>query len=55
MYKRQGLKRGDVLDKRVREVIPNLEPHWIERYGDVVLTGEPAHFESHSVTLGPWY
>ena len=50
-----GLKRGDILGRRVHEVIPNLEPYWIERYGKVVLTGEPVYFESYSGDLNRWY
>ena len=50
-----GLKRGDVLGKRVLELMPDTEPYWIERYGDVVLTGEPAHFENCLMALSRWY
>ena len=42
-----GLRRAEVRGKRVSEVLPDLEAHWIERYGRVALTGQPAHFESH--------
>ena len=42
-----GLKPEQVTGKRALEVIPNLEPQWIEVYGKVALTGEPARYESH--------
>jgi PAS domain S-box-containing protein len=47
-----GLHAGDILGKRVLEVIPDLEPEWIERYGRVALTGVPDQFESYSAGLG---
>ena len=50
-----GLKASDLIGRRVREVLPGLESHWIDRYGRVALTGEPARFESHSAPLGRWY
>ncbi len=50
-----GLKRDNILNQRVLEVLPDTESLWIENYGKVVLTGEPARFESYSVALGRWY
>ncbi len=26
------------------ELVPDLEPHWVEMYGQVALTGEPVRF-----------
>ena len=50
-----GLRRAEVRGKRVTEVLPGLEAHWIERYGRVALTGQPVHFESHAAALHRWY
>ena len=50
-----GLKRADLVGKRVLEVLPNTEPHWIDNYGSVVLTGKPLHMENYSAGLGRWY
>jgi PAS domain S-box-containing protein len=50
-----GLKRAEILGKRVREVMPATEVHWIESYGRVVLTGEPLHIENHAAALDSWY
>jgi PAS domain S-box-containing protein len=46
-----GLKGQDVVGKTVRELLPDTEPLWIETYGKVALTGEPAFFESYSKAL----
>ncbi len=55
-FERQtGLKRQDVIGRTVREVLPDIESLWITRYGEVALSGTPAHFESHSSALGRSY
>ncbi len=41
-----GLRAADIIGRRAREVIPGLEPVWIERYGRVALTGIPDEFTS---------
>lgn len=50
-----GLKRDEVIGKRVLEVFPNTEKYWIEQYGKVALTGEPSTFENYSCELGRFY
>jgi len=50
-----GLKGATVVGKTVREVLPEIEPAWIERYGKVGLTGEPETFEEYSRELGRHY
>jgi two-component system, cell cycle sensor histidine kinase and response regulator CckA len=50
-----GLRAGDIVGRRAREVLPNLEPEWIERYGRVALTGIPDQFESYNADLGRYY
>lgn len=47
-----GLSAKQILGKRVREVLPQIETEWIEKYGKVVLTGEPMHFEQDTGELG---
>ena len=46
---------GDVVGRWVSEVIPGLEPRWLDAYGTVALTGQPARFESGAVALGRWF
>ncbi|MCF8367266.1 MAG: PAS domain S-box protein [Bacteroidales bacterium] len=46
--KQTGLKADDIVGKTVLEVIPNIEQLWIERYGNVVLSGEPVSFTQYS-------
>ncbi len=50
-----GLRRNDVLGKTVREVLKEVEPIWIEKYGTVALTGIPDHFENYSQKLDRHY
>ncbi len=47
-----GLRAQDIVGKTVLEVLPETEAYWIERYGRVALTGEPAEFEDNSAALG---
>ncbi|MBF0388462.1 MAG: PAS domain S-box protein, partial [Desulfamplus sp.] len=46
-----GLKAADIVDKRVLEVLPDIEKYWIEIYGKVAITGEPAFFDNYSDEL----
>jgi PAS domain S-box-containing protein len=50
-----GLSRNKVIGRTVREIMPNIDRHWIENYGRVALTGEPVHFEQFANPLGRWY
>ncbi len=43
-----GLKGEDLIGKTVLEIMPEIEKHWIETYGQVALTGEPTCFENYS-------
>ena len=52
-----GLKREDILGKRVTEIIPdikNYKPNLFEIYGKVALTGETAKFEIFFDPLKIW-
>lgn len=50
-----GLKREIVIGKTVREVLPGIEDYWIEKFGQVVITGNPVEFENYAKELGKYY
>ncbi len=50
-----GLQREMVVGRTVREVIPGIEQSWIDTYGRVALTGQPAHFDNYSAVLDRHY
>jgi len=53
-----GLKKEEVVGRRVTEVIPGIEQDkagWIETYGGVTLTREPIKFENYSEALKRWF
>jgi len=53
-----GLKREEIIGKRVTEAIPDISDSdfdWISTYGKVALTGEPARFEQYMESLRRWY
>ena len=50
-----ALPAAAVVGRLVTEVIPGVEPFWIETYARVVETGEPAHVEYRVATLDRWF
>lgn len=53
-----GLTSREVIGRKATEVIPGIEQDpadWIGIYGKVAMTGEPAHFENYSRSLGKWF
>ena len=55
-FERQtGLRASEIIGKTVYEVLPDLEPFWIETYSKVVATGEPIRFENFSRSLKRYY
>lgn len=47
-----GLRAEDVVGRRILEIMPDTESHWIEAYGRVALTGEPAFSSCTIAALG---
>jgi PAS domain S-box-containing protein len=54
IFENQTGLRGAV-GRTALELVPGLEAHWIELYGRVALTGEPARFEQGSAAIGRWF
>ena len=50
-----GLSVESAIGKTARQVLPGIEPYWIETFGRVALTRESVHFENFSAKLGKWY
>jgi len=50
-----GLPLAGIVGKRVREILPNIESYWIEAYGQVVETGEPANLEYYVQDLERYF
>ncbi len=50
-----GRSAGELVGRTVLEVLPGTEPAWIERYGRVATTGEPAEFEDYASALDRTY
>ena len=46
----------DATGKRMRELVPDIEAHWIEIYGQVALTGESIRFVNEAKAMdGRWF
>ncbi|HEX9090915.1 MAG TPA: PAS domain-containing protein [Anaerolineales bacterium] len=50
-----GIKRQNAIGMLASQVLPGLEPFWIETCGQVALTGQPVQFDHYSHTLGKFY
>ena len=50
-----GLNREDIIGKTVLEVMPGTEQDWIKKYGQVVATGKPLHYENYASELKKYY
>lgn len=50
-----GLQRENLIGKTARAILPGIENLWIQRYGEVALTGTPQRFEEFSGQLGKHY
>ncbi|WP_069998495.1 PAS domain S-box protein [Cellulosilyticum sp. I15G10I2] len=50
-----SLKSEAIKDKTVLEVLPETEDYWIEKYGQVALSGQPLHFENYSKEMGKYF
>ena len=53
-----GLRREDIIGKRVTEVLPGIEKDpadWIGTYGKVALKGRAVRFDRYADALGKWY
>jgi PAS domain S-box-containing protein len=50
-----GLKDVDIRGRTVLEILPDTEPFWINTYGRVALTGEPAFFENYSHAIDKYF
>jgi len=50
-----GVARADLIGRRVRDVLPNLEQHWIDRFAAVACGGDYQQFDDFSSDLGRHY
>ena len=41
--------------RTIRELVPDLEHHWIDLYAAVAATGEPVRYESEAAAMGQWF
>jgi PAS domain S-box-containing protein len=53
--KMTGLNAADIIGRTALEVLPEIEPIWIERYGHVALTREPQQFVNYSNSLKKYF
>lgn len=50
-----GLPLEKFIGRTAQEIYPNLDRFWIQTFGQVALTGKPAHFDHYEKTYGLHY
>jgi PAS domain S-box-containing protein len=50
-----GLSHAQTIGRLASEVLPGLEPFWVETFGKVVQTGQPVQFDHYTATLGRYF
>ncbi len=50
-----GKKASEIIGRTVTEVLPGIEPYWVETYGRVALTGESVQFENYDAVTGKYF
>ncbi len=50
-----GLKANQIIGKTALELFPNTEQYWIDKFGEVALTGKSAIYENYSKELNKYY
>ena len=50
-----GIPSGVMVGKTARELFPGTEEYWIEKFGEVAITGVPLHYENYSVELDRYF
>ncbi len=53
--KMTGLNGKDIIGKTAYEILPKMEPYWIEEYGKVALNGDYSEFENYSSDLEKYF
>jgi len=53
-FERQAGMHG-ATGKRMLEFVSDIEPHWLENYGRVALTGQPIRFADEYKSLNSWF
>jgi PAS domain S-box-containing protein len=54
-YKLTGIPDDIIVGKTIKEVLPNIEEHWIQIFGKVAKTGEPISYMNYASDLGKYY
>ncbi len=50
-----GRNSSEIVGKQVEAVYPNVEPYWINLYGNIVRTGKSIHQETYHRDLDRWF
>ncbi len=54
-FERQSGLSKDIIGRPMTEVLPKLEPYWIDTYCGVAITGESVHFQNYNQDTDRYY
>jgi len=54
-YEQTGLENRSIIGKRVKEIFPEIESYWIDKYGEVATTGKRIRFENYSAEIDKYF
>ncbi len=52
---RLGMKAEDLINRTALELFPKTEKSWIDKFGEVAITGKSMHYTNYSVELDKYY
>lgn len=50
-----GMRREQLVGNSIKEMVPNINPNWIEWFGKVASTGEAIRFEDYSALMDKYF
>lgn len=53
--KQTEMKAIDVIGRKVTEVMPSIEPYWIETYDNILKSGKSVRYENYNEGTKKWY
>jgi len=54
-WEQAGIASHQAIGRTARELVPDIEPQWIETFGRIVQTGQSIRYENYLHGLGKWF
>ncbi len=50
-----GIKVSEIIGKSITQILPNIEPYWIDTFGKVALTGQSISYDNYVADIGKYF